>query len=55
MFKSRARVADSGLVLNQYCVFGTNVGLKMYMSGDSPFFAWMKTGGWTGLINCIIA
>ena len=48
MFKSRASVADSGPVLNQYCVFGTNVGLIMYMSGDSPFFAWMKTGEWTG-------
>ena len=24
MFQFRASVADSGLVLNQYCVFGTN-------------------------------
>ena len=28
-------------------MLGTNFGLMMYMSGDPPFIAWMKTGGWT--------
>ena len=28
-------------------IVGFNVGSMVYMSGHSPFIAWMKTGGWT--------
>ena len=30
-------------------MIGFNVGSMMYMLGDSPFIAWMKTGGWIDL------